>query len=128
MKAWRETWADFVFEWRRASGSGARLGVTLAFLVALLRLLIVTLPAAGHPVRNAGQDIRHAARRLRHAAGFSAFAIATLGVGIGAVTAVYSVVHALVLKAPAISGIDRVLKLYHWSPDDTSVIAFSWPD
>ena len=126
--AWRETWADFVFESRRASGIGARLRAALAFLAALARLVIVTLPTGEHPMRNVSQDIRYAARRLRHTAGFSAFAIATLGLGIGAVTVVYSVVHALVLKAPAVPEIDKVLKLYHWSPDDTSVVAFSWPD
>ena len=126
--AWRETWADFVFESRRASGFLARLGAALAFLGALARLVILTLPSGDHPMRNVSQDIRYAARRLRHTAGFSAFAIATLGLGIGAVTAVYSVVHALVLKAPAVPGIDSVLKLYHWPPDDTSVVTFSWPD
>src|SRR5688572_23121990 len=124
---WREARADFVFESRRASGFIGRLTAALAFLAALTRLAI-TLPSGDHPMRNVSQDIRYAARRLRLTAGFSAFAIATLGLGIGAVTAVYSVVHALVLKVPAIPEIDSVLKLYHWSPDDTSVVAFSWPD
>src|SRR5688500_7144951 len=108
--AWRETWADFVYESRRAAGVGGRVVALLAFLAAVARLFIVTIPTGGHPFRNLSQDVRYAARRLRHAAGFSAFAIVTLGLGIGAVTAVYSVVHALVLKAPAVPAIHKVLK------------------
>ncbi len=46
----------------------------------------------------AAQDFRLAFRTLRKASGFSLAAIATLGLGIGAVTAVFSVVDSIVLR------------------------------
>ena len=44
------------------------------------------------------QDIRLAARRLLQARGFTALAVVTLAIGLGAVSAVFSITHALWLK------------------------------
>jgi|CeladaMinimDraft_18_1061708.scaffolds.fasta_scaffold00025_9 putative ABC transport system permease protein len=45
-----------------------------------------------------GRDLRYAVHALRNAPGFAAVSIATLGVGLGAATAVFSVVNAVLLR------------------------------
>ena len=54
-----------------------------------------SLPA----VESMWQDARFGVRQLRRAPGFTATAILTLALGIGANTAIFSAVHALVLRA-----------------------------
>lgn len=61
-------------------------------------------------------DVLHAWRRLRAAPSFTLFSLLTLALGIGATTAIYSVVYAAVLRPPDIRGIDRVANLYHTDP------------
>jgi ABC-type antimicrobial peptide transport system permease subunit len=61
-------------------------------------------------------DVIHAWRRLRSAPAFTLFSVLTLALGIGATTAIYSVVYAAVLRPPDIRDIDRVANLYHADP------------
>ena len=55
------------------------------------------------------QDLRFAWRQCRTKPGFTIAAVLTLGLGIGATTAIFSVVHAVVLKPYAYVDPDRVL-------------------
>jgi hypothetical protein len=57
------------------------------------------------------QDMRYALRQLRKSPGFAAVIVLTLALGIGANTAIFSTVSALVLHPHAFPDIERLLLL-----------------
>ena len=57
------------------------------------------------------QDLRYATRTLARQPGFTAIAVFTLAVGIGANTAIYSVVDATLLRALPFQNPDRLMKV-----------------
>lgn len=63
-------------------------------------------------------------RRLLAAPGFTAFAVITLALGIGATTAIYSVIYTAVLRPLDITDVDRVVNIYH---SDTLLLGGSLP-
>src|ERR687892_145082 len=58
------------------------------------------------------QDVRFGARMLRKNPGFTLVAVLTLALGIGANTAIYSVLHAAFFARYEISEPDALLRLY----------------
>ena len=52
----------------------------------------------GRVAEDFGKDLRHGARMLARAPGFAVAAVLTLALGIGATTAIFSVVHAVLIR------------------------------
>src|SRR5258707_431603 len=61
-------------------------------------------------------DLRHAGRRLRAAPGFTAIALLTLALGIGATTAIFSVVEGILLKPLPYPRSEQLVALWHTAP------------
>ena len=57
------------------------------------------------------RDIRHAGRQLRRAPGFTAFAVLTLGLGIGVNTTFFTIVNAICLRGLPTRSPERVLTI-----------------
>jgi putative ABC transport system permease protein len=60
-----------------------------------------------------GYDLRYALRALCRQPGFLAAAVVTLALGIGATTALYSVLHGVVLKPLPFPEAERLVRIYH---------------
>jgi putative ABC transport system permease protein len=64
------------------------------------------------------QDLRYACRQLRRSPGFSAVVIATLAVGIGGATAVFSVMHAVLLAPLPYARPGELVRIYQQEPEN----------
>lgn len=63
-------------------------------------------------MNNIGQDIRYALRGLRKSPGFALIAILTLALGIGANTAIFTVVNAVFFHGIPVSNPDKLVELF----------------
>ena len=66
------------------------------------------------------QNLRYAVRRLRQNPGFTVSAVLSLAIGIGANTAIFTLVNAIILRRPPVRAPEELVEVYESSP------AFEW--
>jgi len=72
-------------------------------------------------------DVRYALRLLARAPGFACVAVLTLALGIGANTAIFSVVRAALFAPLPFAGVDRLVAVWHGYPPSLPRAAVSAP-
>ncbi len=91
---WREEWnADFDALERRGAGLVERMSWAFGLVWAALQFR-----SEGASMDGWGREVRNAIRGLIHRPAFTAIAVLTLGLGVGANTAIFSVVNGVVLE------------------------------
>ena len=67
---------------------------------------------AGHVAETLWQDVRYGARMLRKNPGFTTVAVLTLALGIGANTAIFSVIESVMLRPLLFSGANQIVRIF----------------
>src|SRR3984885_14185278 len=74
------------------------------------------------------RDLRYATRQLRNAPGFTVAAALTLALGVGATTAIFSVVYGLLLASLPFHDAARIISIGETHPQVPGSIVATYPD
>src|SRR5574337_1386668 len=74
------------------------------------------------------QDLKYGLRQLARSPGFTAVAVLTLALGIGANTAIFSVFNALILRGLPVKDSDQLVSLAFYQAETSAPPVFSYPD
>jgi putative ABC transport system permease protein len=118
---------------RREGAAGSRqpfIAIRLLFDAASAGALVRRdrAPKRDPLMRSVLNDLRHAFRLLRRAPLFSALAISTLALAIGANTAIFSVVNGVLLRPLPYPNADRLVLMYERVSPQAPLFGFSPPD
>src|SRR5262245_43783689 len=79
------------------------------------------MPYLARLIEETGRDIRYSLRSLVKNPGFATVALLTLGLGIGASTAIFSILYGVLLRPLPYPDPDRIVVLYESSKDDPEI-------
>jgi predicted permease len=129
-RALGETIADARHEVDAATSSVSRVARLVVSVVSVLRLFLAFAGVfeEGYPMRNFGRDLRYALRRLLAAPGFTIFSIVTLAIGIGATTAVVSVVRTVTGPPAGVRDPETVINLFQSPRGGLPFRTLGWAD